>query len=55
MKTNLELTLDRLGADLVIHGHSHHGRHKGVTPGGIPVYNVAASVLGKPYAILEVG
>ncbi|HKP53450.1 MAG TPA: metallophosphoesterase [Chloroflexia bacterium] len=47
--------IDRLGADLVVHGHSHHGTHSGVTPGGIPVYNVAASLLDKPYAVLEVG
>jgi Icc-related predicted phosphoesterase len=47
--------IDRIGADMVVHGHSHHGTHAGVTPGGIPVYNVAASVLDKPYALLEVG
>jgi Icc-related predicted phosphoesterase len=46
--------IDRLGADMVIHGHSHHGTHAAVTPGGIPVYNVAASVLTTPYAILKV-
>ncbi len=47
--------IDRLGADLVVHGHSHHGTHRGVTPGGIPVYNVAASILDTPYAQIEVG
>ena len=47
--------IDRLGASMVIHGHSHHGSHKGLTPGGIPVYNVAASLLDVPYAVLELG
>jgi Icc-related predicted phosphoesterase len=47
--------IDRLGADLVVHGHSHHGTHMGATPGSIPVYNVAASLLATPYAILELG
>ncbi len=47
--------VDRLGADLVVHGHSHHGEHRGVTPTGIPVYNVAARVIPVPYVILELG
>ena len=47
--------IDELGADLVVHGHSHHGTYTGTTPGGIPVYNVAAQVLDVPYAILKVG
>jgi len=47
--------IDRLGATLVIHGHSHHGTHRGMTPGGIPVYNVAATVIPAPYVILELG
>jgi len=42
---------DRGGANLVIHGHAHHGRERGRTPAGIPVRNVAAPVLGHPYAI----
>ena len=45
--------IDELGAHLVVHGHSHHGTHAGITPGGIPVYNVAAAVMDVPYAILE--
>jgi uncharacterized protein len=36
---------DRCGATLVIHGHAHAGTFRGRTPGGVPVYNVAASVL----------
>jgi len=47
--------IDRLGADLVIHGHAHHGKHQGLTPTGIPVYNVAAKVIPAPYVILQLG
>lgn len=32
--------------DLVLHGHSHVGTAFGRTPGGIPVFNVAAGVTG---------
>jgi Icc-related predicted phosphoesterase len=42
----------------VVHGHAHHGRYEGKTPGGTPVYNVAQFVLtplfGRPYALIEV-
>ena len=42
----------------VVHGHAHHGRYEGKTPGGTPVYNVAQFVLkplfGRPYAVIEV-
>src|SRR5207244_2174961 len=31
--------IDRVGADLVVHGHAHGGRERGTTPGGIPVRN----------------
>lgn len=37
--------IDTLGADVVLHGHAHHGAYRGETPGGIPVYNVAMHVL----------
>ena len=33
--------IDRHGADLVVHGHAHHGRPDGKTTSGIPVHNVA--------------
>ncbi len=36
---------DRHGADLIIHGHAHHGAKQGKTIGGIPVYNVALGLL----------
>lgn len=32
--------------DLVLHGHSHIGSPYGLTPGGVPVFNVAAGVTG---------
>ncbi len=38
--------VDRHRVDLVIHGHAHLGNHIGQTPGGVPVRNVAASVIG---------
>ena len=43
--------IDSAGADLVIHGHAHHGTEKGVTSRGIPVRNVALPLLGRSYAI----
>ena len=42
-------------ADVVFHGHAHIGSAEARTPGGVPVYNVAVSVLqkatGKSYRI----
>ena len=49
-------TIDRFRVSAVVHGHAHKGTYKGKTPGGAPVYNVAAHVekpTGRPYAILE--
>lgn len=37
--------IDTLGADVVFHGHAHHGTFEGRTPAGIPVYNVAYQIL----------
>lgn len=34
-----------LGADVVFHGHAHHGSYRGRTSNGIPVLNVARQVL----------
>ena len=45
--------IDRAGADLVLHGHAHNGAEKGMTPGGIPVRNVAQPVIRQPYAVYE--
>jgi Icc-related predicted phosphoesterase len=42
---------DRHDVDLVLHGHAHRGSERGRTPGGIPVRNVAQSVIQQGYAI----
>lgn len=47
----LAAAIDRAGADLVVHGHAHHGSPVGVTPGGVPVRNVAQPVIRKPYEV----
>jgi Icc-related predicted phosphoesterase len=47
--------VDRGGADLALHGHAHHGAEKGVTPGGVPVRNVAMPLLKRPYSIYTLG
>jgi Icc-related predicted phosphoesterase len=48
--------VDRLGANLVVHGHAHHGKMDGRTPGGIAVHNVAISRLQeqKPAAVYRI-
>lgn len=46
---------DRVKA--VVHGHAHHGRFKGVTPRGTPVYNCAQTIPKdgeRLYALIEV-
>ncbi|MFN2556484.1 MAG: metallophosphoesterase [Nitriliruptorales bacterium] len=43
--------VDRAGADIVFHGHAHHGVERGLTPGGIPVRNVAQPVIRHPYNV----
>lgn len=50
---------DRHGANLVLHGHAHHGAIEGRTTAGIPVYNVALPLLQLqnppvPYRVFEV-
>jgi Icc-related predicted phosphoesterase len=47
--------LDLAGCDLALHGHAHHGAEKGMTPGGIPVRNVAMPLIRRPYAIYTLG
>jgi Icc-related predicted phosphoesterase len=37
--------IDRHGADLVVHGHAHHGTLDGKTTAGVPVRNVAITLL----------
>ncbi len=43
--------VDRAGASLALHGHAHRGIEKGVTPGGVPVRNVALPVIRRPYNV----
>jgi Icc-related predicted phosphoesterase len=43
--------IDRAGADLVIHGHAHHGVEHGTTPGGIAVRNVAVPVIRRAFKL----
>lgn len=50
--------IDRLGVDLVVHGHAHHGTHRGTTARGIPVYNVSEVIMRqidseRPYLVVE--
>ena len=47
--------IDAAGADLIVHGHAHNGTEKGLTPGGIPVRNVALPVLKRAYAVYCLG
>jgi Icc-related predicted phosphoesterase len=43
--SRLAEVVDRHGANLVVHGHAHHGANQGKTTGGVPVYNVALGLL----------
>jgi Icc-related predicted phosphoesterase len=43
--------VDRAGADLVVHGHAHHGVEQGATPGGIAVRNVALPVIEQAFKL----
>jgi Icc-related predicted phosphoesterase len=57
--SRLAEVVDRHGANLVFHGHAHHGSPDGKTTAGIPVHNVALSILQAtgittPYRLFEV-
>ena len=57
--SRLAEVVDRHGANLVLHGHAHHGAHEGRTTAGIPVYNVSLPLLlsrqpSCPYRLLDV-
>lgn len=43
--SRLAEVIDRHGADLVVHGHAHNGKPDGRTTGGVPVHNVAITLL----------
>jgi len=54
--SRLAEVIDRHGADLVVHGHAHHGKLEGKTLGGVPVHNVAITLLqaNQPPAVYKV-
>jgi Icc-related predicted phosphoesterase len=57
--SRLAEVVDRMGANLVVHGHAHHGSADGKTTAGIPVYNVALTILHAngietPYRLFDV-
>ncbi|HLH94842.1 MAG TPA: metallophosphoesterase [Xanthobacteraceae bacterium] len=55
--SRLAETIDRFKVSAVVHGHAHHGRYEGRTPGGTPVYNVALTIekpTRRPYALIPV-
>lgn len=43
--SRLAEVVDRHGANLIVHGHAHHGARESKTVGGVPVYNVALHLL----------
>jgi Icc-related predicted phosphoesterase len=50
----LDQAIDRSGATLAVHGHAHHGKELGATPGGVQVRNVARQVIQAPYALYTI-
>jgi uncharacterized protein len=54
--SRLAEVIDRHGADLIFHGHAHHGTPEGRTTAGIPVHNVALTILQSqtPPAVVRV-
>jgi Icc-related predicted phosphoesterase len=57
--SRLAEVVDRHGAQLVVHGHAHHGYADGKTTAGIPVHNVALTILQAagvttPYRLFDV-
>ena len=57
--SRLAEVVDRHGANLVVHGHAHHGQADGKTTAGVPVHNVALNILmaqdpPKPYRVFDV-
>ncbi len=43
--SRLAEVVDRHGEELILHGHAHHGSLNGKTTAGIPVHNVAITLL----------
>ena len=57
--SRLAEVIDRHQAVIAFHGHAHHGKPDGKTIGGVPVHNVALSILMAqeppcPYRVFEV-
>jgi Icc-related predicted phosphoesterase len=57
--SRLAEVVDRHQANMVLHGHAHHGAADGKTTGGVPVHNVAlpliqASDPGKVYRVFDI-
>jgi len=57
--SRLAETIDRFdNVKAAFHGHAHRGAHRGKTPGGVPVYNVARPVMaameGPAFALIEI-
>jgi Icc-related predicted phosphoesterase len=57
--SRLAEVIDRHGANLVVHGHAHHGALEGKTVAGVPVYNVAIQLVStmnpsRPYRVFEI-
>jgi uncharacterized protein len=57
--SRLSEVIDRFGTEMAFHGHAHHGAADGKTTGGIPVYNVALSLImcngnASPYRVFDI-
>ena len=53
--SHLAEAIDGAGADLALHGHAHNGTEYGLTPGGVPVRNVAQPVIRHAYRVYCLG
>jgi Icc-related predicted phosphoesterase len=45
--------IDASATHLALHGHAHHGQEHGVTPGGVPVRNVAYPVIREEFRLYD--
>lgn len=43
--------IDSAATQLAVHGHAHCGTERGLTPGGVPVRNVAHPVIRQAYSV----
>jgi Icc-related predicted phosphoesterase len=46
--------IDAHQVDLAVHGHAHRGTERAMTPGGVPVRNVAWPVTGRPFVVYPI-